>query len=265
MFKFEDNKCYGMPCFFGGSEYDRAAELYYHDAVGLSFAYATDGDQLANYLPEGFELIRPELNVSYSQNREVDWMAGSGYNLVQVSVPARFSGQRDRVEGEFVLVIWENKTAPILGGREQTGMPKIYAEIEDLHIYQQNYFTNASYEGNTFLRMELTGVQSVDEEKTAQTTATNMELSPFGWRYIPKVGGPGAELSQPILYPQRMEVKSVSAGCGTIQWTELKPEQNPDQWRIIRALAGLPIIQMVRATLAKGVLVLKPAQARVLE
>ncbi|MHB9074575.1 MAG: hypothetical protein ACYC6G_13735 [Desulfobaccales bacterium] len=62
----------------------------------------------------------------------------------------------------------------------------------------------------------------------------------FGWRYIPKVGGPGADLSQPILYPQCTEVTSAWVGKGIVQWTQLKPEQNPSQWHIIKALAELP-------------------------
>ena len=72
-------------------------------------------------------------------------------------------------------MVWENKTAPILGGREQTGIPKIYADIEDLHKIQQNYFTNASYEGNTFLRLEMTGAQPVDEPQLAEIKAHSAE------------------------------------------------------------------------------------------
>jgi acetoacetate decarboxylase len=265
MFKFEDNKSYQMPAHFGGYVYDPDQVLYYRDSVSLQFRYATEGERLADYLPEGFELMRPEVNVSYSQNREIDWMTGSAYNLIQVGVPARFHGRRDRVEGEFTLVIWENKTIPILGGREQTGMPKIYADIEDLHIFQQNYFTNASYEGNTFLHLEMTGPQPVDGEQLAQMKALTAEMKPFGWRYIPKVGGPGAELNQPILYPQGFELHSAWVGSGSVHWTQPKYEHNPSQWHVIKALAELPMIEMAPVTMCKGVLILKPAQARVLE
>jgi acetoacetate decarboxylase len=265
MFKFEDDKCYQMPAHFGGYIFDPGQALYYHDSVCLNYTYTTAGDMLSDFLPEGFELIRPELNVTYSQNREIDWMAGSSYNLVQIGVPARFNGRRDQVEGQFVLVIWENKTAPILGGREQTGMPKIYADIEDLHKFQENYFANASYEGNTFLRLEMLGVQPVEGQQLTQLQGHTAEMKPFGWRYIPKVGGPGAELSQPILYPQNFELTRAWRGHGAIQWTQLKPEQNPSQWHIIKALAELPVIKMAPATMFQGVLILKPAQAQVLE
>lgn len=43
-------------------------------------------------------------------------------------------------------MVWENNTTPILGGREQTGIPKIYADIEDLHILKPHYATIASFE-----------------------------------------------------------------------------------------------------------------------
>jgi hypothetical protein len=42
-------------------------------------------------------------------------------------------------------------------------------------------------------------------------------LGAFGWRYVPKVGGPGADLSQPILFPMRLETESAWAGSGTSQ------------------------------------------------
>jgi acetoacetate decarboxylase len=262
MFKCEDNKCYMMPAHFGGYIY-RPQENFYHDVVNISYTCTTDGDRLADYVPEEFELMRPELSIGFAQCREIDWMAGSCYNLIQVSVPVRFNGKRDRVEGAFPLVVWENNTTPILAGREQTGVPKIFADIEDLHIFQQNYFTSASYEGNTFLRLEMRGIRPMDEQHLAQMRGMPMDC--LGWRYIPKVGGPGADLSQFILFPQRLEAKSAWTGSGAVQWTELKPEQNPTQFHIIKALAELPMIEMAPVTMVKGVTVLMATQARVLE
>jgi acetoacetate decarboxylase len=264
MFKFEDHKCYQMPAHFGGLDYDPTGTIY-RDMVSVNYTCTTDGDRLADYLPEGFELLRPELLISYAQCREIEWMAGSSYNLIEVGVPARFQGQHDRVDGQFALVVWENKTAPILGGREQTGIPKIYADIEDLHKIQQNYFTNASFEGNTFLRLEMMGAQPVDEQQLSEIKALSAEKACLGWRYIPKVGGPGADLSQPILYPQSLEVNSAWIGKGTVQWTQLKWEQNPFHQHIIKALAELPVIKLAPAIMVKGVGTLKSMQARVLK
>ncbi len=262
MFTFENDKCYRMPAHFGGWTY-QPAETCYHDVVNITFTCATDGDRLSAYIPEGFEPLRPELSIGYSQCREVDWMGGSAYNLIDVSVPVRFNGRRDRVEGAFSLVVWENKTTPILTGREETGVPKIYADIEDLHILGDKRFTAASFEGNTFLRLEMAVTEPMDEAGTARFR--NMPVNCLNWRYIPKVGGPGADISQPVLFPQRIEAQSVSLGEGSVQWTALRYEQCPMQAHIIKALAELPMLEMAPAVMTQGAIYLMSSLARVLE
>jgi len=261
MFKFEENKCYRMPAHFGGLVFDPDAKAYYHDVVSLSFTYTTSGDQLAEYLPEGFELTKPELTIQFQQCRQVEWMAGSYYNLIQATAPVRFNGHHDRLEGMFALVVWENKTTPILTGRDM-GVPKIYADIEDLHIVAGTYRTQASYEGSTFLQMEMTERQPMNEQ---QIKAFQVDLNTFGWRYIPKVGSPGAELSQPILFPMRLEPEIAWTGRGKLRWTELTWEQNPTQWHITKALAELPIIEIAPITLTKGRAILMEQRGRVLK
>lgn len=260
MFKFEDGKSYRMPAHFGGAVFDPEARACYNDVVSIVYSYTTDGNQLADYLPEGFELIKPELVVQYQQCRQVEWMAGSYYNLVTVAAPVRFNGRHDHLEGAFALVVWENKTTPILTGN-MMGVPKIYADIEDLHIIADTYRTRLSYEGSTFLQMEMTGHEPMDEK---QVKALNMDVNSFGWRYIPKVGAPGADLSQPILFPMRSEPNAAWLGSGTIKWTGLTWDQNPTQWHIIKALAGLPMIEMAPVIMMEGRAILMEARGRVL-
>ncbi|HOJ52296.1 MAG TPA: acetoacetate decarboxylase family protein [Syntrophales bacterium] len=233
MFKFEDDKCYRMPAHFGGEPFDPEAKANYNDVMSLIYRYKTDGDKLADYIPECFELLSPELVVQYQQCREVEWMAGSYYNLVSVTAPVLFNGREDRLEGDYALVLWENKTTPILTGN-MMGVPKIYADIEDLHIIANTYRTRLSYEGSPFLEMEMTEAKPLNDE---QVKALTMDINSIGWRYIPKVGAPGADLSQPILFPMRSEPVCGWYGSGKLKWTELTWEQNPMQWRIIKALA----------------------------
>ena len=262
MFQFENDKCYRMPAHFGGYVY-QPMEVCYHDVVSMVFTHTTDGDRLAGHLPEGFELLRPELTINFCQCREIDWMAGSAYNLIDVSVPVRFNGRRDRVEGNFSFVVWENKTAPILGGREETGVAKIFADIEDVHILSDKRFTVASFEGNSFLRLEMNATQQLGE--TQLTPLRKASVNGLHWRYIPKVGGPGADISQPVLYPQRAEAEHAWQGSGVVEWTTLRYEQNPSQAHIIKALAELPQFEMSPVTMTKGKVFLMPSMARVLE
>jgi len=261
MFKFEEGKCYKMPAHFGGSYFGPDAKAIYYDVVTLIFSYTTDGEQLSNYVPEGFELTKPELSIEFQQCRQVEWMAGSYYDLVSVAAPVRFNGQRDRLEGSFSLVVWENKTTPILTGN-MMGVPKIYADIEDLHILADTYRTRLSFEGSTFLELEMIRHQPLDAE---EVKAMNTDINSLGWRYIPKVGAPGADLSQPILFPMHNEPNAAWLGSGKVKWTKSTWDQNPMQFYIINALAELPIIDMKPVILTQGREILTEAQGRVLK
>jgi acetoacetate decarboxylase len=254
-----------MPAHFGGWDFNPEGAAYMRNSTALSIRYVTDKQKLERFIPEGFELLAPELSISYTALREIDWMMGGFYNLVQVDVPVRFKGKRDQLDGRYVLVIWENRTAPILSGREESGMPKIYADIQDLHAIPPNYFTNASFDGYTFLKMNFRGATEVPKEQVEAMKASMSTINAIGWRFIPKVDGRGADLSQFVLYPQGFELARAWTGEGAVQWIELTMEENPRQFYIINALAELPIIEVRPASMAKGVYVLKPMQARLLE
>lgn len=109
------------------------------------------------------------------------------------------------------------------------------------------------------------GAKPVEGQKLEEIKVFAATINAFGWRYIPKVGGPGADLSQPILYPQGAEIHSAWMGDGRVRWTKLSWEQNPGQWHIIKALAELPILKMNPVLMTKGVVILRPNNGRVLE
>jgi hypothetical protein len=44
----------------------------------------------------------------------VDWLAGRGYTMIEVSWPATFTGRRDHATGRFLAVVWENLADPII-------------------------------------------------------------------------------------------------------------------------------------------------------
>ncbi|MDD3621155.1 MAG: acetoacetate decarboxylase family protein [Methanofollis sp.] len=264
MFQPRSDYTYLMPAHFGGAKFDPEA-IVAQRSTSLAIGYETERESLEHYIPEGFELLAPEVQVSFSKFTEINWMQGGQYNLINVAAPVRFHGEKDQVDGAYTLVVWENKTAPILGGREQTGIPKIYADIEDLHIVRPHYATTVSYEGNTFLTMDFEATGAVTDGDLEALKAQFASMNTLGWRYVPKVGAPGAELSQFVLYPQGMEVESAQVGVGTLQWTEQTPMQNPVQYYIINSLAALPVKRVTQAVLTEGRAFLHAMGARVIE
>ncbi len=253
-----------MPVHFGRGKFDQEAKLL-QKTTALVISYETDQKLLENYIPEEFELVKGEIQVSFNKNTEINWLYGGQYNVITVSAPIRFDGKNDKIEGSYPLVIWENKTIPILRGREREGMPKIFANIEDLHILKPHYATTASYEGNTFLNINFEAIKDVTGDELNQIKSQPISNNAIGWRYIPKIGAPGAELSQFVLYPQDMELKTAQVGKGGIKWTEMTPMQNPSQFHIINSLAALPVKKITNALLSEGRIILRPFDAKVLE
>jgi acetoacetate decarboxylase len=264
MFRIQDNLDYNMPVHFGGVQLVPGM-VAIQRATALIIGYETDRAELERYIPAEFELRNPEVQVMFSAFRQIEWLAGSRYNLINVSSPVRFQGKRDQIEGDYTLVTWENKTEPILRGREQTGIPKIFADIEDLHVVGSSFGTTASYEGSTFLTMHFQASGPVTGRDLDRMKASLGSLNTLGWRYIPKINGPGADLSQFILFPQRMEVETVQAGRGTLEWTELTWLQHPTQNHIINSLAALPIRKLTQAVLVEGKVILDRMGSRPIE
>lgn len=264
MFKLRNDSTYLMPAHFGGGRFD-PERVVHQRTTTLTLTYKTEKKLLEQYIPEEFELLSPKVQVVFSKFTEIDWMQGGMYNLINIASPVRFTGKKDTLEGSYTLVVWENKTAPILGGREQTGIPKIYADIEDLHIQKPHYATNASYEGNTFLNLDFLAEEEIQGENLDAIKEEFSSLNTIGWRYIPKVGAPGADLSQFILYPQGMKVESAIGGTGSLKWTTMTPMQNPMQYYIINSLAALPVEKIVNSVLFEGETFLHATGARVIE
>ena len=253
-----------MPVHFGGDIFDPSYKAR-QKATMLAVTFETERAELERYIPEELELRTPEVLVAFTQFTEINWLGGGKYNLVLITVPARFDGTKDHVDAAYPLVVWENRTAPILTGREQTGVPKIFADIEDLHIYRPNYATSVSYEGNTFLSMQFEAKGPMTGKELEQAKLQFRPQDLIGWRYIPKIGAPGADLSQFVHFPQWMEVEKAYVGKGTVKWTELSVMQNPKQHHIIKALASLPVKKVTRSVLAEGEIILDTTKARVLE
>ena len=133
-YSFDPKRHYRMPTHFGPSLGPRQGldgRRFSCKKTPLVKTYAAsfeaDAKQVEKLLPTGFTIAgEPKISIQFGMLREVEWLAGRGYNVFGVSVPARFEGKQDDVTGDFLLVLWENHADPILTGREDLGFSKIY-------------------------------------------------------------------------------------------------------------------------------------------
>jgi len=253
VFKFNPKWQYMMPAHFGLRPRGRGPAPEYHDVTTMSVTYLTDGEMLSQYLPEPFS-IHPEplIHVSYSMNREVDWLAGGSYNLIGVNTSVVFNGEVDKnVIGTFCLVMWENDCDPIIAGREYLGIPKVYADIEDHSIIEGEWRTSASLRSHKILDLEITGLEAVSAADVKEMNVRAKDGNWMGWKYVPNTGEPGAAVSHATCNPTSGGTRQAWTGAGKVDWHRLTWEQNPAQCHIVNALADLPIIEYRRAMVLK--------------
>jgi acetoacetate decarboxylase len=251
MFTFKPESFYMMPFHFGPRAGKGSAR--YGDITTIAVSYLTDRRMLSEYLPEPFEVgPEPWVSVSYSMNREVAWLAGGGYNLIGVNVSAVFKGQVDHLTGSYCLVIWENLTDPILTGREIEGMPKIYAEIPDHTIFDGVWSACAGYRGHKIVDLSIKDLQPLPNDQVKEIEKISREGNWMGWKYIPKIGKPGAEVSHATLFPTNSTIDQIWTGSGEVKWNRLTWEENPTQFHIVNALEKLPILEYRSAVVQKG-------------
>ncbi|MGD9666645.1 MAG: acetoacetate decarboxylase family protein [Synergistaceae bacterium] len=249
-FRIKNDLVYKMPVHFGGEPFYPVRTVY-GDMTTVCISFETDEDALLKIIPEDFDLIQPTVNVQFAECRDIDWMSGGEYRLIQASVPVRYVKNADVIDGEYVLVIWENKACPIIGGREEDGMPKIFADIASLRHNGDHWFSAVSYESNTFLRIDLSRERELSEEELGLLN-DHSRVNFFGWRYIPELGKAGAALSHATLYPQEMKVDKAWEGEGKIDWQKFDPEMNMIQFRIISTISALPVHKYEKALMMKG-------------
>jgi acetoacetate decarboxylase len=253
VFSFDPTAGYVMPAHFGPRPRPPEGNGRYRDVTAMTVSYRTDRDALARHLPAPFEVGDDAVvSVFYARNREVDWLAGHGYNMIGVNAAAVFNGEHDTAVGSYALVVWENLTDPILTGRELQGIPKVYADIPDHTVEAGEWRAGARHFGHDIVDLAIGGLRSLSTEELEAGLRAQAGQTPMAWRYLPAVGGEGAAVSEPTTYPSENEFTSVQVGTGTVRWHELTWAENPTQFHIVNALAALPILEYGPALVTAG-------------
>ena len=266
-YKFQPGKMYRMPTHFGPSLGPRQGPdgrkfpcKGVPKTTTVSVSFLSDRAQLEDLLPEGFAVgAEPVVTVAASYMKEIEWLAGRGYNILGVSFPAVFEGEADRAAGNFLTVLWENMCDPILTGREELGYAKMWAEIPEPIAYGGTVHCSANWMGFRFLDMK---VENLEQLSAADAPASKGETPDDGtlrgvlhYKYIPRTGEWGsADVSYPVLTPAEtpnLKVEASWACEGTVAFHRAAWEDMPTQYPIVNAFAELEIREYRGAKLVK--------------
>jgi len=257
-----------MPVHFGQPDWpqpwpDPRGESHYHDVTGIAVSYLTDREQLSQYLPRPFELEGPPVvTVAYSMNRDITWLAGGHYNIVAVTVRARYPGNVDDVSGAYALAMWENLTDPILTGRELQGIPKTYGDIEDHRVFDGVWTTTLSVRGKTFLDLAASELTAMEPGPLQQLNAESSKRTLLGWKYIPNETGSGPVVSYATEFPISARHASAWSAKGHLKWYPQTWRENPMQAHIANAFHALPVKEIVGCLVSKSSTTLHTGKVR---
>lgn len=255
MFKLDPNQSYMMPAHFGPRYIGEKTSGWYRDVTVMAVPFITDRKKLAAYLPAPYEVAEEAVvTVYYACNKQVDWLAGRGYNMVGVNASVIYRGEKETLTGNYALVIWENLADPILVGREVQGIPKVFADIPDHSVSKSRWNCNASHFGHKIVDLTISNPNPVTQEEiTAQQQADQGKNHPMAWRYLPAIGGFGnAAVNELVTFPSDSIYTEAMVGEGTINWNQLSWEQNPNQYHIVNALETLPVLEYLPAIITRG-------------
>ncbi len=221
----------------------------------VAVAFMSNADQLNALLPDHFEVAGdPIVTVSGGYMKEIEWLAGHGYNTLGVSFPATFNGKRDAATGSFLTVLWENLTDPILTGREELGFSKIYCALPDPQIVGTTATATANWLGFQFMQMDLTDLAEGTEYAPPELAKSDGTLH---YKYIPRTGEWGkADVEYAVLTPStgsNARVLERWSGHGTVKWNRARWEDLPTQYNIVNGIADLEVKEWLGASVTRTV------------
>lgn len=215
--------------------------------------FRAEAEQLERFLPPRFSLLRPEIHFTFCYMTDVEWLAGRGYNTFGVSIPARYAGSRERIDGEILLVLWENMADPIISGREELGFSKVYCELPPPLRRDGEAVCRASWDGHQFATLRLSGLGDTRREWPAPDPSEGL----LHYKYMPKTGAPGeADAEYAVLTPidgghfrteRNLPADGASCDFRHSTWEEL-----PTLVHIVNALAELELGECVEARIIEG-------------
>ncbi|WP_308819427.1 acetoacetate decarboxylase family protein [Pseudonocardia alni] len=231
-------------------------------------------DQVAALLPDGLALRGdPVVQFHFFHLRDIPWLAGRGYNIFSVLVPARHTAADGTVtDGLYQAVLWENLADSIVTGREQLGHPKLFARLPAPRESGGTTHLRASWDDFTFAEIEVdTGTTAGPEVLDDLATVTGAGI--ISHKYIPRTGSwetadadyltlSPMPTASALRDPQPPPTATVGAGRVTFHvptWQDM-----PTQFHIVATLAALEQVEPRGAVVLRGTTYLDFLDQRVL-
>lgn len=259
--KLEPGHRYRMPVFFGPAPGPRQMPEGRADPHNsprrtlLTLTCIADRAALELLLPPRFTLWgEPMLVVELQNLKNIDWLAGRGYNTLGVKIPVEFAGREGARRGQLLTVLWENLADPIITGREELGFSKVYCEIPDVPFGANRFEIACDWMSFEFCRLSVDGL--VDTPIADVSAVPPVGEGVFHFRYFPRGVVRGeAEIAQVTFTPAanaNARVISRQTGMGRFAFRRARWEDLPTLHHIVDFFGSLELRQLSRASIVRS-------------
>lgn len=238
-----------------------------------SIKIKTSRTLLRGLLPPQFKFVSADsvcfATFSLSSLGNLEWLGGNGYAHFGLYIHGveSIKSNGDKVTGTYLPVLFENLADPIISGREELGMPKVYSSL-DVTREGDSLHLRAGWMGNKFLDFSLTGLGEETLPAEVQHPGGPPPVKEAGLllhKQIPTTAskdaqGRGQSDADYVVFlanedeakaPREVERTLVAKGS-EIKFDALDWQKLPTLHHIIERLQEIPIYEVVDAKLVEG-------------
>ncbi|KAL1608342.1 hypothetical protein SLS60_003283 [Paraconiothyrium brasiliense] len=239
-----------------------------------SIKFKTSRTLLQNLLPTSqFSFASMDSNCyatfSLSSLGNLEWLGGNGYNHFGLYIHGiEYTKENgDKITGSYLPVLFENLADPIISGREELGMPKVYATL-DVTRDAGTWKLRGGWMGNHFLDVSITGLEAKAISNGMQGSGppkVGQEEGLFFHKYIATTAPTGskergkADVEYVGIVPNVEEAKAprqvdslMLADRAEVKFDALDWKKLPTLHHIVARLAEIPVYEVVEAKVTEG-------------
>lgn len=201
---------------------------------------------------------------SFSQTTlsKMEWLGGHGYKHIGLYLHGVRYTKADgtTIDGTYMPLLFESLTDPIVSGRDELGMPKVYCSV-DIRRRNDSYRIRTGWEGSMFGSFNLDELEQVDPAAESGTIGGEADYGILTYKYIPAVGERGkADAAYAVVVPHAEESKVVPSNVEHVyrcrnpsfKIDALTQDDLPTLHHIVSKLAQIPVYEYVSAKVVEG-------------